>query len=232
MHAASLLAVFALAPTLAFAQGSADVRAETLARAARELESSLRADHPKVTEWNLRSLLDDRSLQAWPDSEPSKVEVTRRAARSAVRLTWNARPIPHVRTAWFEVSGSEPMLVATRDLPPNAMLSPADAELADRDIMGISCSAMTTSTDLESTRTKRAFRRGAAICLEALEKRPDVARGEDVVVQFSSPKVSIVSSGIAQADAQIGQSVYVVSKSSRDAFLAVVSAVKEVVVHE
>jgi flagella basal body P-ring formation protein FlgA len=81
-------------------------------------------------------------------------------------------------------------------------------------------------------RSRRALREGAAICREALEPRPAVSRGEDVVVRYVSAAISIQGKAVAQADAEIGQSVYVMNPTNRDPFRAVVSAMREVVVHE
>jgi flagella basal body P-ring formation protein FlgA len=203
-----------------------------LALATRELQAVLQERYSDVTQWSVHPVASNSSPTAWPEGEPTSVVVTRAGARSAVRLTWKRAATAYVRTLWFDVSGMAPAVVAARDAPPGALLSSSDGELAERDRVGVSCVPVVAPEELQSMRTKRALRNRTVICREAIEPRPAVARGEDVLVRFVSDSVSIVSRGIAQGDAHVGQRVSVINAASHDAFIAVASALKEVVVHE
>lgn len=208
-----------------------DNRAGALVAATQALQLALQQRHAEVTQWSIRPLVTERALQALPTTAPSGVRVTHAGARSAVRLTW-ALASTYVTTFWFEVSGIASAVVTNRDLAPGAAVSAADAIFVERDVMELSCTAVLDPAQLQQMRMRRALRAGTPICREAIEPRPAVMRGEDVVVRFVSPRVSITSKGIAQADAHIGQNVFVMNAASRDAFRAVVSALKEVVVYE
>jgi flagella basal body P-ring formation protein FlgA len=201
-------------------------------KVARLLKSELERKYSEVIRWSIVSLPRQALIEIPGEVVPS-MQVTHIGSRSAVELSWaDARSARQVRTLWFNVEGAQSMVVAAHDVAPAASLSIADAMLEERDVMALGCSSLNDPNELQQMRTRRALRSGTAICREAIEPRPAVARGENVTVRYSSERVSITSKGIAQDDGQVGQRLRVINPISKDSFLAVVSAAREVLVHE
>ncbi len=59
-----------------------------------------------------------------------------------------------------------------------------------------------------------------------------VARGETVTVRYVGQRIHLVTKGVAQADANLGDELAVRSLASSDSFHALVSGVGEVTLHE
>jgi len=59
-----------------------------------------------------------------------------------------------------------------------------------------------------------------------------VTRGEEIVVRYVGPNVSLTTNGVAQHDAGVGDSLLVLNPHSHDLFRAVVSGAREVTIHE
>jgi flagella basal body P-ring formation protein FlgA len=204
---------------------------ETLA--GQVLLTELQSKYPETKHWSVTPLVRQAHEESIFGKAAWETKVVRIGARSAVQVSWAAENTARqVRTVWFDVVGPQSVVVATHAIAPNASLSVADAMIEERDVMGLSCSPLRDVTDLVQMRSRRALRTGAAICLEAIEPRPAVARGEDVTVRYSSGRVSITTKGVAQNDGQVGQKLRVVNPMTKDSFVAVVSAAREVLVHE
>jgi flagella basal body P-ring formation protein FlgA len=200
--------------------------------AGRLLKSELVSKYPGVSRWSITAQIRQSPIEI-PKGVSSSMQVTRIGSRSAVQVSWvGLRSTRQVHTIWFDVTGIQSIVVAAHDIAPASALSTLDATVEERDLIGLGCSPMHDASDLQQKRARRALRYGAAICLEAIEPRPAVARGENVTVRYSSERVSITSQGIAQDDGQVGQRLRVVNPISKDSFLAVVSAAREVLVHE
>jgi flagella basal body P-ring formation protein FlgA len=197
-----------------------------------ELRAALSAARPEVTQWTIRSLADARTLQALPAAAPSTVSVSKIGARSALRVVWVSTPTPHVHSFWFDVVGVAPVIVANRDARGGSPLARTDGLLDERDVFDTACAPVLSNEELESMRARRALRRGGVICRDAIESRPPISRGESVAVRFESGRISIMGTGVALADARLGQSVSVMNAESREIFRAVASADREVTVHQ
>ncbi|HYM34758.1 MAG TPA: flagellar basal body P-ring formation chaperone FlgA [Steroidobacteraceae bacterium] len=225
------LAAFPVALVCAAVTAS-DLQDVGLKSASDTLHAALDEAYPDVTQWTITPVLTDRARRELPSAVPDSTSVIRLGARSAVHLMWKQPKSSYTYTLWYDVSGLASVVVANRDLPVGASTSPADAVVAERDVMREKCQNAKLPEELNGMRMRRALRADAPICRDALEIRPSVARGEAVAVQFVSPRIAITGTAVALADARIGQSVRVMNPTSREVFRAVVSAAQEVTVRQ
>ena len=70
------------------------------------------------------------------------------------------------------------------------------------------------------------------ICAEDIEPKPPVSRGERVIVHSSAGLVTVVVSGIAEQDGNIGDRLQVRNPENGELYLASVAAEGEVVVRQ
>ena len=196
-----------------------------------ELMRALSRAYPEISSWTVTPLTSD-SLRFDSLEKKTIATVLQTRARSAVRMQWNDRSGMHSRVIWFDVVGTENVLVTMRDTPARQPISSADVAVETRDVMAIHCSPLQTDEQIVGMRTKRALRSGATICAEHIEPQPFVARGEKVQVHYESTRVSLSTTGVAQQDGNIGQHLKVMNPSTKDSFTAIVSGHHEVTVHE
>lgn len=228
-----LACVLVTQPARAVDSGTGQGRQELWNFASAALRAVLVQKYPQVTRWTLAPQFGSAHRRAFPDGLPVSAEVLHTGVRSAVRLIWReANSTQQTRSLWFEVIGEEPAVVLQRARASGAALTSADVTIAPRNVVQFSCSPATSAELLNGMRARRALRAGSVVCLEAIEMRPPVARGEKVKVRYVSDRVLLAATGIAQEDAQIGQRLRVLNPASRESFHAVVSAAAEVIVDE
>jgi flagella basal body P-ring formation protein FlgA len=221
---------WSLATSCAYATGSDDH--DIVALATRELSAEVRRAYPDVVDWTIAPIA--KTMRDAPPSDVvANIEVLKTGPRSAVRMTWREHDgSQRTRTLWFEVAGRRPVLVTVRDFAAREELLPADLAANEQDVLRLGCTPIHSEDEVAGMRAKRALRSGAAICREAIEPQPAVARGDKVTVRYESERVSLTSKGVAQQDARIGEMLRVVNPATKDSFTAVVSGVHEVIVHE
>jgi flagella basal body P-ring formation protein FlgA len=107
-----------------------------------------------------------------------------------------------------------------------------DVQLAEGNILAANCDPLVDPAQLSGKRAKKTLRANEIVCAAAVEPRPLVARGEEIVVRYVGSKVSLTTNGVAQNDGMAGQSLLVLNPHSHDLFRAVVSGAREVTIHE
>ncbi|MET0659439.1 MAG: flagellar basal body P-ring formation chaperone FlgA [Steroidobacteraceae bacterium] len=196
------------------------------------LADALRNKYPNVERWLLESRISERQRERLMDIELESISPMQLGARSAVRLEWLADGKRSRTIVWFSTQGVQKVLVASGDLAAGAALQTSDASVAERDVMPLACRPAVAVEELSGTRTRVPLHGGDVICLESIEPRPAVARGEKVTVQFSAGRVAVTSKAIAQADGAIGAVLKVRNPSSGLSYLAEVIGDREVLAHE
>jgi flagella basal body P-ring formation protein FlgA len=196
------------------------------------LLDALRCEHPDVQQWDLEARVSERQRERLRDAVPLNVQVTATGARSAVRIEWLADGRRARTTVWFAASGMAPALVVRRAVRAGEPLQPGDAVLAEHDVMTLGCEPLTVAEALLGTRTRVPLSASEAICAGAVEPRPAVSRGEEVVVRFVAGRVAVSGRAIALTDGIVGSQLKVRNPSSGMTFMAEVVGEQEVFAHE
>ena len=216
-----------LMPSAAFASDGAEWRAV----AERSLMSALADAYPNVSEWTVEPLLGKRQEARLADVGPFRVSVVHVGKRSAVRvMREGAKGSSSV--VWFDVRGMQSIPSARTDIRARASLVPQMSDYALQDALALDCSPIESPEALTGMRTTRTIRAGEPICTESIERRPAVARGEDVTVTSTAGGVTIVGRATAQRDGIVGEVLEFKSSSSGEIFSAAVTGEREVTVHE
>jgi flagella basal body P-ring formation protein FlgA len=195
------------------------------------LRGSLQTEHPTISRWVLEPKIGARQLQRLPQQTPSRVQVMRVAARSAVRIFWDS-PSRSTATVWFAVHGMRPAVIARQTAAAGSALQSGDAAVEEVDILPLSCNPLVSPDELSGMRTKVALRGGDVICKERIEPQPAVARGDEVVVVSVAGAVSVTSRALAQSDGEVGGRLKVRNPRSRDVYEARVTGKGTVSVNE
>ncbi|MEJ1964215.1 MAG: flagellar basal body P-ring formation chaperone FlgA [Gammaproteobacteria bacterium] len=196
------------------------VVAPPVASAEDVLRDELRRCYPHVERWDIRAFDDTRHAAV----DGASAQVVRTGARSAVRVGR--------RIEWFAVSGFQNVVSVSRDLGNGTPLDAAAGHIEERDILATICEPLSDLTALNGMRARRRLRANEVVCVQAIEPRPSVARGETVTVKYVGERVVLNTRGIAKADGNVGDSLLVTNAKSTDSFIARVSGVGEVTVHE
>jgi flagella basal body P-ring formation protein FlgA len=228
MKGLACVALFALAASVS--HGATLPEAVSLAKG--ELAAELARRRPQVTHWSIEPLPSRGRLAGGNVEHVSETKVVRLGARSAVRLAWTTAGKKFVHTAWFSVSGMQPVMTATSALKAGDMLDGLVYASAERDVVGIACTPITERAALTGLRTTRSLSAGDPICEERVEPRPPVARGDEVTVRSVAGPVTIIAKGIAQQDGKLGEVLRIKNPQNRELYLAAVAGDREVVVHE
>jgi flagella basal body P-ring formation protein FlgA len=183
------------------------------------LLASLRQRYPAVTRWDVRPL----SPQLSPAGAGS-ASIALLGPRSAVRLG--------NKIYWYAVSGYQQVLSATRHIGFGQALDEHDAIEQEKDVLAAGCEPLTRVSELGGMRARHSIGPNDVICAAAVEPRPLVARGDQVTVIYVGNNVVLRTSGIAEKDGAVGETLLVRNPRSHDLFRAVVSGAGEVTVHE
>jgi flagella basal body P-ring formation protein FlgA len=184
-----------------------------------------------IDEWTLTPRY--RSGRSLPEGRPHTAHVKQLGARSAVQLTWIRSDSSHqVHSLWFDVSGKAETLVIKRDAAKGSALAASDVGMERRDLFSNACTPLPNVEALSESRLSVSLRAGSALCRDALEARPPVARGDFITVHYLSSRFSLALKGVAQQDGSLGQRLRVLNPASRESFYATVSGPSEVIVNE
>ena len=205
VHALALLQAAAVAAGIA---GNLDIEALLLEK--------LRERYPAVARWEIHPF---GKLSA---TDAQAVSVARLGSRSAVRIG--------DRVYWYAVTGHQMALSATRAIRVGESLDASVAHAQEVDAMAAACTPLTDPSSLAGVRAKHAMRADQVICEESIEPRPVVARGDDVTVRYIGRSLSLVTTGVAETDGALGESVQVKKTGTADRYLAVVSGIREVTI--
>ena len=108
----------------------------------------------------------------------------------------------------------ERVLVASRFLAKNTILSPADLQAERRELSTLTEYA-TTSENLLGKQLRRALPAGAVVVPQAVKGVPLIRQGETVTLVMRQGGMEVRSSGIALGDAELGQRLRVRNESSK-----------------
>jgi flagella basal body P-ring formation protein FlgA len=211
--------------------GHADSDGSWVQVAQEALRARLQIEHPDIPTWVLEPRIGARQLERMPQQVPTRVQVTRVAARSAVKIFWDS-PSRSTATVWFAARGLQPVVIARQPAFAGSALQISDAAVQEVDILPLSCNPLASPDQLQGMRTKVALRGGDVICRERIEPQPAVARGEEVVVVSVAGTVSVTARARAESDGEIGQRLKVRNPRSRDVYEARVTGKGMVSVNE
>lgn len=129
-----------------------------------------------------------------------------RTARIAVRVYCPGQPAWSVLVP-VQVETEGPVVVARRSLVPGSMPVAEDLELVTRRIAGLAACCATRLEDVLGRRVRRPVAADLPVPLDSLEAPPVVRRGEMVTVLAGETGFEVRSTGVALADARIGDTV-------------------------
>jgi len=222
---------FALLASLAPSAVPAGESADWRVAAERSLMSALSNAYPGVTQWTIEPLLGKRQEARLEDVGPSRANVVHVGKRSAVHvMREGAKGSSSV--VWFAVRGMQSIPSARTDIRARTSLVPQMSDYAVQDVLALDCSPIESPEALSGMRAVRTIRAGEPICTQSIERRPAVARGEDVTVISTAGGVTIVGRAIAQRDGSVGEVLELKSPSSGEIFSAAVTGEREVAVHD
>ena len=199
-------------------------------------EETLRAElwrvHPDIDEWTIEPLVGRRQEVRLDGAGPFAATVIHIGKRSAVRLRTQKSARPGSTLIWFAVSGQQPMLIASSEIRALEPLAPGLSAYERRDAMSFACDPVPSPEALEGMRARSRIPRGAVLCMDSIERRPAVGRGEQVTVVSTYGAVTITGRAVAQEDGSLGQLLRVKNASSGETYAAAVTGEREVTVHE
>jgi flagella basal body P-ring formation protein FlgA len=155
------------------------------------------------------------------------------ARRMLVHVDVHVGP-QHWRTipVWFAVRAWQPVWVARTALAAGQPVGDEHFRVERAEVAGLTSPALPTRQPPEPLRLRRALEPGTVLTALHVERQPAVARHQPVQVQVQAGAVSLQASGLAMADARIGEQVRVLNPTSRESFTARVVAAGLVVVEE
>ena len=140
----------------------------------------------------------------------------------------------HWRTwpVWFSVHAWRPAWVARSALAVGQPVGEQQFRVERAEVAGLASPPLPPGQPPQPLRLRRALEAGAVLTAQHVEPQPAVARHQPVQVQVQAGAVSLQASGLAMADARIGERVRVLNPASRESFNARVVAAGLVVVEE
>jgi flagella basal body P-ring formation protein FlgA len=196
-----------------------------------QLQQRLRAAYPNVTSWSLSPMLSERQLSTATDAEVS-IDAIKLGRRSALQVSWRDGERRMRQAVWFDVSGERAALRLDADVKRNEALRTEIVRADERAPWEPACNVALPSTTVQGMRARKALRAGDVICAEDIEPKPPVSRGERVIVHSSAGLVTVVVSGIAEQDGNIGDRLQVRNPENGELYVASVAAEGEVVVRQ
>lgn len=143
----------------------------------------------------------DQPLQAsLPPNVTIGPRVNLRVACTAGFVQWSVNVSVNVST-------EAAVVVANQSLPMGSAIGPNDVRLETRKFPGTVRCCSSDINDVVGLLVRRTIAAEAVVALDALDRPPAVRRGEVVMVVAALPGIEIRSSGVALADARIGETV-------------------------
>jgi flagella basal body P-ring formation protein FlgA len=176
------------------------------------LERLLRAQRPDVLRWETQAL----DTGATPATMSEIRLIGRIGARTPVRFADG-------RVRWYAVAGFRPVLIAAHALERGTELTAADAQLDERDVIGLGCRPVSQLEPGTRWRTARRLASGDAVCASALEVVPDVERDGPVTLSTRRGGVSVSRVLTAATDARAGERVRLRDRTSGAIVIAIVT---------
>ena len=132
----------------------------------------------------------------------------------------------HWRTipVWFAVQAWRPVWVARAPMAAGQPIGSEQFVVERREVAALASPALPGGQPLEGLQLRGALATGAVLTAAAIEARHAVARNQPVQVRVSAGHVELLTSGVALADARIGEPVRVLNPTSRQTYAARVVA--------
>jgi flagella basal body P-ring formation protein FlgA len=122
---------------------------------------------------------------------------------------------------WFAVDAMRPALVAKATLSPGTPLTAGDFETKAVAVTAPGASpALAAGTPVDALRLRHALPAGTKLAAANVETRPAVARAETVAVRVVAGAVTIEPTGVALADARLGETINVQNTNSSEVYAA------------
>lgn len=158
---------------------------------------------------------------AWP----------RRRAGVPVRLLVDGHAV-RTLTVWVEATDLRPVLTYASDYSPSRTGSDVRLETAVVDMTCCSGTVVTSVSQIEGLRSKRAVRAGEPVMLADFEPLPDIVRQQRVDIEVSNGPVRLIARGMALADGRIGERIAVRAEQSQAVLQGRIASKDKVVVNE
>jgi flagella basal body P-ring formation protein FlgA len=197
-----------------------------------ELEQRLQAAYADVTSWTLTPVLSERQMDATSGEAAIRAAVMKLGKRSAMQVAWRDGDRQVRQTLWFSVSGEQPAVVVTADVPRHEALRGEIVRSEQNAAWDPECDIVTSPAALHGMRARKALRAGALLCEQDVEPKPLVARGQTVTVRSRAGLVTVMLAGIAERDGNMGDRLPVRNPTSGELYMAAVAAEGEVVVRQ
>jgi flagella basal body P-ring formation protein FlgA len=126
---------------------------------------------------------------------------------------------------YVDVVQTLPVITATRLLTPDSVITPADVEVSYIDVSKLRRQAFATKEQVVGTKAKRRITAGTII---AGQNICYVCEGDAVKITASLSGLSIRTTGIAQEDGRLGQTIKVMNNRSQKMIYATVSDISSV----
>jgi len=152
----------------------------------------------------------DRRLQLQRCAQPLQVAVPTHTAigvRVNARVTCPAPGIPWSVTVAVNVSTEASVVIANRPIPLGSTITHSDVRLEARTLPGTARCCAQDINEVVGLLVRRSIPADGLVVMDALDRPPIVKRGEIVMVVAALPGVEIRSSGVALADAHVGETV-------------------------
>lgn len=152
-------------------------------------------------------------------------------ARNSARVTAQVRcpgPKPWKLHVPVRLAVFQQVVVTTRAMPRDSVLTLDDISLAERDTGKLDYGFLSATTDAVGQRLRRPLAAGAEVPPGSLKMPPLVKRGQQVVLQASSGGLNIRMAGVAQEDGIRGEVIGVLNASSGREVEAIVRSAKSV----
>ncbi len=152
-------------------------------------------------------------------------------ARNASRVTAQVRcpgPKPWKLHVPVRMSVFQQVVVTTRAIPRDSVLTPEDISLAERDTGRLDYGFLSATRDAVGQRLRRPLAAGEEVAPGALEMAPLIKRGQQVTLQARAGGLNISMAGIAREDGARGQVIAVLNESSGREIEAIVRSAKSV----
>lgn len=193
------------------------------------LAEQLRHAHPGLTRVEtmpvgltprLPADADDAVPRVTPDSGLS------RRARVWLDIRRRGQPVASI-PVWFEVRAYRMAAVVSRPLRPKEAMRAGDITVQEREVAGLGDVLTSDRLDPEM-RARRYLRAGQVLRSTDLEPQPPVVATQPVTVRVLSGSIVIETTGIAEQEGRVGDTIRVRNPNSEASFLAQVTNASQV----
>jgi flagella basal body P-ring formation protein FlgA len=182
-------------------------------------------------------LIDDADISVQASGIDPRIDIPKckemfafEASETSLRQSNVSVKITCPSSNWYlftnvQVKQTKPVIVAADMLSPGALLSKENTELVDTEVNRLRSSTFSYLEDLEGARLKRRVRPGQIISRNML---CFVCKGDRITISANTAGLALKTSGIAQQDGNVGDTIRVKNIGSKKLVSAVVASTNEV----